>query len=463
VTLVPGPVSFLPAFLQSVNALLPARLQKCGILFSRALVFRLASPAGTRYLYAAPGFGLRACACATQSPQIDYPHADWLGHHLSSVENADLLRVELLPAEDVLLLTFSSAVLLWMHFFGQTGNAVLTSNDLSILAAWHLREHHKPGTPYQRTPPAPHPSAINIIEPSQLLSQLSSLACAELRRTLLHLLHTQRARLIRRLEKIDADAARAAQAPEFRRHAELLRAFYHLIRPHASLVQVPDLEHPGTFITIPLDARKSPQENVRWYCHQAEKWHRAPSAIARRRTQTLGELAALDQRAAALDTTHDYAALCAMLPRPAAPARPAPKDLSRSRFRRLRSSDGFLIIAGRSARDNDELTCHIARGNDVWLHTRNRPGAHVIIRANRGQPVPPRTLREAALVCAHLSNVPDGEVEEILYTLRKHVTKPKGAKPGLVLVAGGKTLTVKERTAAMEDWLRSHQWDAPAT
>ena len=462
-TPVPGPASPLPAFIQSLNDLLPACVQKCGILFSRALVFRLASPAGTRYLYAAPGFGLRACACAAQSPQIDYPHADWLGHHLSSVENADLLRVELIPAEDVLLFTFSSTVLLWIHFFGQTGNAVLTSNDLSILAAWHLREHHQPGTPYQRTPPAPHPSVITITEPSQLLGQLSSLACAELRRTLLHLLRTQRARLIRRLEKIDADAARASHAPEFRRHAELLRAYYHLIRPRASLVQVPDLEPPGTSITIPLDPRKSPQENVRWYFHQAEKWGRAPAAIARRRTQTLGELAALDQRAAALDAAHDYAALCAMLPRPAASARPARKDHSVSRFRRLRSSDGLLIIAGRSARDNDELTLHVARGHDVWMHTRNRPGAHVIIRVNRGQPVPPRTLREAALVCAHLSKVPDGEVEEVLYTLRKHVTKPKGAKPGLVLVAGGKTITVKERTTAMEDWLRTHQWDAPAT
>lgn len=435
-------------------------MQKCGVLFDRALVLRLATSDGTRYLYLAPGAELRACAFGASSPQCDYPHAAWLGAHRSSVEVAELVQIQQLPDEDVITLTFSTGVLLWIHFFGQTGNAVLATRDNTILAAWHLIEHHKPGTPYHRTPPPAHPSVIHYCEPAALLERLAALAREDIRRAVLHHLQTQRARLLRRMEKIDADAARASRASEFRRHAELLRAYYHLLHPHCDHVDVPDVEYPGTHITIPLDPRKTPQENVRWYFHQAQKWQRAPAAIARRRAETLAAIASLDQQLTDAQRTHDLNALQAMLPRPTLTPRPALKDPALSRFRRFRSSDGFLIIAGRSARDNDELTCHLARGYDVWMHTRNRPGAHVIIRANRGQPIPPRTLREAALVCAHLSNVPDGEIEEILYTLRKHVTKPKGAKPGLVLVAGGKTLTVKERAAAMEEWLRTHPWES---
>ncbi|MCX7847758.1 MAG: NFACT RNA binding domain-containing protein [bacterium] len=447
--------------LQSLNANLPAAVRKCGVLFDRALVLRLATAAGTRYLYLAPDCMSRAVAYGPVSPHADYPHASWLGAHLTPLETAQLLRAEALPSENVLLLVFSTPSHLWLHFFGQSGNAVLTSPDQTILAAWHLHTHHPPGAPYHRTSPAAPRELISVMEPAALVAHLTNLACEDLRRTVARHLRSQRARLLHRLAKIDADAARAARAAEFRHHAVLLRAYYHLIKPHRDSVQVPDPEHPDTTITIPLDPRKSPQENLRWYFHQAEKWQRAPAAIARRRQETVEALAALDRQIGTLPSLQDLAALRAMLP-PPPPTKQRPKtDRGLARFRRFRSSDGFLIIAGRSARDNDELTCRVAHGHDLWLHTRNRPGAHVIIRARRNQPVPIRTLREAALVCAHLSKVPDGEVEEILYTQRKHVAKPKGAQPGMVLVAGGKTITVRERATAMEEWLRTHQWDAP--
>ena len=97
---------------------------------------------------------------------------------------------------------------------------------------------------------------------------------------------------------------------------------------------------------------------------------------------------------------------------------------------------------------------HLANGNDMWMHTRNRSGTHVVIRNQRGKNFPKRTLIEAAQLCVHLSKVRDGEVVDVLYTLRKHVTKPKGAKAGSVLVAGGKTVTVKQNEQAVKKWMR---------
>lgn len=451
----------LQNLLATIRADLPARIHKCGVLLERALVLRLASPRGVRYLYLAPGAALRALAYGSDAPQMEYPHAAWLGPHLASTESTVLCCVEHIQGENVLRFAFANNTSLWVHFFGQSGNAVLTDPTHVILTAWHLREHHPAGAPYHRTPPPAPDLVISVLQPATLLQRLETLACDDLRRAVRHHLQSIRERLLRRLDKIQADAARATRAEEFRRYAALLRAYYHLITPYRDHVEVPDYEHPGATLTIPLDPRKSPQENLRWYCHQAEKWQRAPAAIEQRRQLTLTELAEVERQLAELPSVGARAALEAMLPRPAHHPPQRQTEAPRSRFRRFRSSDGFLIIAGRSARDNDELTCRIAKGHDIWMHTRNRPGAHVIIRANRNQSVPVRTLREAALVCAHLSKVPDGEVEEILYTLRKHVTKPKGAKQGTVMVAGGKTITVRERHAAMQAWMRTHAWDQP--
>ncbi len=449
-------------WLHDVARGLPARVQKCGVLAGRALVVRLARADTVLYLYCAPGAGLRRVAWASQSPQTEYPHAAWLGTHTALIEGAELLGVEKLAGEDVLCMRFSTGVALMVHFFGHSGNAVVVAGDGTILAAWHLCEHHQTGTRYQRTPPVPHASVIEVCDAAALVAEVTACEREDIRRAVQHHVQAERARLARRLEKIAADEEHAGRAAAYRHQGELLRAYYHLLRPHMAEVRVPDYEHPGDETVIALDARKTPQENVRWYFHQAEKWARAPAAIARRRRETAATLAAVEARLRAVETMEETAALRALLPRARAAARPARTERALTRFRRLRSSDDLLIIAGRSARDNDELTCRLARGNDVWMHTRNRPGAHVIVRAERGHEVPPRTLREAAQVCVHCSKVADGEVEEVLYTLRKHVSKPKGAKAGMVLVAGGKTITVKERAAAMDEWVRTHPWEQRA-
>ena len=134
-------------------------------------------------------------------------------------------------------------------------------------------------------------------------------------------------------------------------------------------------------------------------------------------------------------------------------------DLNRQKkpiekIRNFISSDDFTILAGKSAKDNDILTVRVANGNDLWLHTRNRPGAHVVIRAQRGKEFPKQTLIEAAKICVLLSKARDGSLEDVTYTLKKHVTKPKGLKPGSVFVAGGKTITIQHNERAVRKWMR---------
>jgi predicted ribosome quality control (RQC) complex YloA/Tae2 family protein len=108
---------------------------------------------------------------------------------------------------------------------------------------------------------------------------------------------------------------------------------------------------------------------------------------------------------------------------------------------RFKSDDGFEILVGRNNRQNDRLTLKMAARNDMWLHTRNIPGAHVIIIAN-GEAIPDRTVTQAATLAACHSKAKDSAQVPVDYTLVRYVKKPNGAKPGKVIYDNFKTAFV---------------------
>jgi len=103
------------------------------------------------------------------------------------------------------------------------------------------------------------------------------------------------------------------------------------------------------------------------------------------------------------------------------------------------SSEGVPIYIGRNNRQNDYLTSRLANSHDTWLHTKDIPGSHVVIR---GRAFGERTLREAAQIAAYFSKGRTTAQVPVDYTLIKHVRKPKGAKPGYVIYDNHKTLYV---------------------
>lgn len=102
------------------------------------------------------------------------------------------------------------------------------------------------------------------------------------------------------------------------------------------------------------------------------------------------------------------------------------------------SSDGFHIYVGKNNKQNDELTLHFARANDIWLHTKNIPGSHVII-VTEGKSVPDTTLTEAASLAAYFSKGQTSSMVPVDYTEKRNVKKPNGAKPGFVIYTTNQT------------------------
>ena len=118
------------------------------------------------------------------------------------------------------------------------------------------------------------------------------------------------------------------------------------------------------------------------------------------------------------------------------------------------SSDGTTILVGKNNTQNDRLTLKLSSPNDTWLHTKDIPGSHVIIRAKQ-QDISEKTLYEAAILAAYYSKGKFSSNVPVDYTERKNVKKPSGAKPGMVIYVNNSTIYVTPEESVVEQ-LKTH-------
>ncbi|MCA1633852.1 MAG: NFACT family protein [Acidobacteria bacterium] len=268
---------------------------------------------------------------------------------------------------------------------------------------------------------------------------------------------------VSRRRKLQANLARDlaahGDADAHKRAGDLLLANIGTAERRGRTVRVRDYyaeEMP--FVEMEVDENRSLQEEAARRFARYTKAKRAASEIAQRLATTGQELAALEERREVLDeiiAERDDAALEAFAgetkggkTQKGARAKPGGKGEAEGipGVRRYRSSDGYEILVGRGSRDNDHLTFRVARSQDTWLHAADYPGSHVVVRnQRRGEDVPHRTLLEAAQLAARFSRAREDSKVAVNYTLRKFISKPKGAAPGLVYLSSFKTLLVEPR------------------
>lgn len=112
-------------------------------------------------------------------------------------------------------------------------------------------------------------------------------------------------------------------------------------------------------------------------------------------------------------------------------------------YRLFIGETGVRILVGRGAARNDALTFDVARPQDLWLHTKGRPGAHVIVPLEKSRSCPPEVLVEAAHLAAHFSEARDDPLVEVQYTPRRYVRKPRGSAPGVVALGREKVMLLR--------------------
>ena len=189
-------------------------------------------------------------------------------------------------------------------------------------------------------------------------------------------------------------------------------------------------------ITIPLDSQMTPIENAKKYFDKYGKLKRTAEALNTLTMETKEEIDHLESIAASIDIAENEDDL-----------KQIKEELTDSGFIKRKgqkkekikskpfhyvSRDGFDIYVGKNNYQNDELTFHLATGNDWWFHAKGKPGSHVIIKTDNKE-IPDTTFEDAARLAAFYSKGRDQDKTEIDYTQKKNVKKPSGAKPGFVV------------------------------
>lgn len=231
---------------------------------------------------------------------------------------------------------------------------------------------------------------------------------------------------------------------------ELLTANIHAISKGMSIFRTINFYDPEyKEIEIAIDPTKTPSENAQKYFSKYNKAKRTLAALEIQKKQNDEELAYLETIFQSLETAKEEADLDEIrmelveqgyMKRKTA-KKNKPQKSKKTKPLHYISSDGFDIYVGKSNIQNDELTLHTAQGSDIWLHTKDIAGSHVIIKTN-GIDVPDSTLLEAANISAYFSKGKNSSHVPVDYTLRKYVKKPNGAKPGMVIYERNKTIYI---------------------
>ncbi|MDT7602515.1 MAG: hypothetical protein QOF61_512 [Acidobacteriota bacterium] len=286
-----------------------------------------------------------------------------------------------------------------------------------------------------------------------------------------------RARLrqeIERRRKLERNLARDAEAhgdaAEHKRAGDLLLANLSTAVREGSRVRLTDyFAEDAPTVELEIDEHATLQEEAARRFARYTRAKRAAGEIARRRETLRAELASLEARRDELErivSGRDVDALAAFeSSEPRVKRRQQQRDSTHEEprgakskkksaveqatgLRRYRSSDGYEILVGRAAHDNDQLTFKVARSHDLWLHAADYPGSHVVVRAHsRDEEIPHRTLIEAAQLAAYFSQAKHDAKVAVHHTRRKFVSKMKGAAPGLVRLASFRTILVEPREA----------------
>ncbi|WAA10652.1 Rqc2 family fibronectin-binding protein [Fervidibacillus albus] len=247
-------------------------------------------------------------------------------------------------------------------------------------------------------------------------------------------------------KKLHETLEEAKNSSIFQLYGELLTAHLYQAKKGMTEITVTNYyDEQEKTVTIPLDPNKTPSENAQYYFQKYQKGKNAISAI---RTQL--KLTEQEQ--------HYFEGLFQQM------ETASPKDIDeikeelieqgylRKRNRgkkkkqnelpkleQYRSKDGTVIFVGKNNKQNDYLTMKLAKREEIWLHAKDIPGSHVVIRSVNPNE---QTIEEAAILAAYFSKGRNSSNVPVDYTKVKYVRKPSGAKPGFVIYDHQQTVFV---------------------
>ncbi len=249
-------------------------------------------------------------------------------------------------------------------------------------------------------------------------------------------------------KRLSEDLLRAENSEDLRLFGELLTANLHLVAPGAKSVEVTNY-YDGSKVSIPLDVKLSPSKNAQRYF---KKYGKAKTAIKEKQIQLAEndeEIKYLESVLSFLENTEDVAEIeslrAELVETGYVRRRKQAGGFKEKKYKpapyRYTLSNGIGVLVGRNNKENDYLTFKLAGNKDLWLHTKDIPGSHVIVESS-GAELDEASIWEAAAIAAYHSKARTSENVPVDYVPIKFVKKPSGAKPGMVIFTNNRTVYV---------------------
>ena len=338
-------------------------------------------------------------------------------------------------------------------FETNSGNVIATDSDGKILSSDNKR--NKIGEKYSIpddlseisfAPKRPNESEIeriladgsrkfNFIEENFLRNEIFKRLKVEIKRTR------------KAIDAVLGDREKLGEPDKLQKLADAIMANIHNIPHRTDFAKIID-PYTNEPITVRLDPTISVQKNAERLYAKARKSRRGIEKVEVR----IGELQAKLSELEKLSGSRDYRSVAqtlgidisSILGEPVSISKPRKYRDYGSGIKKFVSSDGFVILVGRSADANNRLTFQVAAKDDIWLHAENIKGAHIVIKLAGAKDCPRRTLEQAASLAAFYSDAKHSDLVPVVYTRRRYVHSIKG-KQGLVRLDRSETIFVKPK------------------
>ena len=259
-----------------------------------------------------------------------------------------------------------------------------------------------------------------------------------------------------KVQKLRDDIAAADNAEEYRIKADNLMTYQYQFQDRVDAeVTVPNIySETGESITIRMDQRLSVVENVQAYYKKYDKLKRGKDLLEQQLQHCLDDIQYMSSIEASLESSTRLAEINDIKAELIASGilREKPKKHAaekQSQPFKFTAPDGTQILVGKNNYQNDRLTFKTANPGDIWLHTQNIPGSHVILRCDGDEPAED-TLLLASYLAVHFSKAQGSSKVPVDYTRARFVKKPSGAKPGFVIFTNQTTLYVTPEAEVLQ-------------
>ena len=312
--------------------------------------------------------------------------------------------------------------------------------------------------------------AVNFFLDDFYISKEQAEQFKQYRDTVLKLVLNHVGKIKERISTIDSKIADCTNAEKYRLYGELITSNLYRIPDYPqSEISLENYYDNNNLITIPLDKKFTPSKNAKNFFKKYRKLQNTIAIVEKQKELAEAELSYLDSIVYELenvstieDIDNIYSEICDNLifgknantvnnhvynNQSIITNSKSSKQSSASNMPEKRDIDGYTVYIGKNNKQNDYLTCRLAQNSDIWFHTKDIHGSHVVLRTDsnsqsfdKENSVPDSVLYKCASIAAYYSKARMSQNVPVDYTLIKYVKKPNGAKPGMVIYTNNKTI-----------------------